>query len=272
MTTNEKDTVFQLQAIGTVKCGNISESELRFGQDAVIEIKTEYLPALKRIEEHDFYWVLCWLDRASRCLLETHSWHLKDSDEPYGVFALRSPCRPNPVSLTLVYLKKVKENKLFVSGLDVFNDTPVIDIKPYKKCESIFSPKAPYIRPQQEKFIYKSIYEKALNHHREKCRFLLIAVRMAFIAEGVFNDLTDDELKVFITGDACLADALQGITGARLASPRRFYYTESKRLNSCVWQKNGKELTVKLKPDISNYTLNQLENMRADQIFEIVLN
>ena len=48
-----------------------------------------------------------------------------------GVFATRSMFRPNPIGLTIVELIKVEKNKLTVRGLDAFNLTPVIDIKPY---------------------------------------------------------------------------------------------------------------------------------------------
>jgi tRNA-Thr(GGU) m(6)t(6)A37 methyltransferase TsaA len=49
-----------------------------------------------------------------------------------GVFALDSPTRPNPIGLTLVRLLKRQGRRLFVKGIDVFDGTPVIDIKPYQ--------------------------------------------------------------------------------------------------------------------------------------------
>jgi tRNA-Thr(GGU) m(6)t(6)A37 methyltransferase TsaA len=50
-----------------------------------------------------------------------------------GVFASRSPYRPNGIGLTLVELLKVEGNVLYVKGLDAINGTPVLDIKPYMK-------------------------------------------------------------------------------------------------------------------------------------------
>jgi tRNA-Thr(GGU) m(6)t(6)A37 methyltransferase TsaA len=47
-----------------------------------------------------------------------------------GVFALRSPCRPNPIGVTVVNLVAVKGNTLLVRGLDAINGTPVLDLKP----------------------------------------------------------------------------------------------------------------------------------------------
>ena len=50
-----------------------------------------------------------------------------------GVFASRSPYRPNKIGLTIVELLKVEENILYVKGLDAIDGTPVLDIKPYIK-------------------------------------------------------------------------------------------------------------------------------------------
>jgi len=48
------------------------------------------------------------------------------------VFALESPTRPNPIGLTLVRLHKIDQRKLSVTGIDMFDGTPVIDIKAYQ--------------------------------------------------------------------------------------------------------------------------------------------
>lgn len=48
-----------------------------------------------------------------------------------GVFASRSPVRPNPIGLSIVQIREVVGNEIVTSGLDVFDGTPVLDIKPY---------------------------------------------------------------------------------------------------------------------------------------------
>ena len=50
---------------------------------------------------------------------------------PHGVFATRSPARPNKIGLSVLELKKIDKNILTVSGIDVVDGTPVLDIKPY---------------------------------------------------------------------------------------------------------------------------------------------
>jgi len=57
-----------------------------------------------------------------------------------GVFASDSPHRPNPIALSIVRLKEVRGNVLEVSGLDLFNGTPILDIKPYTASKRVEKP------------------------------------------------------------------------------------------------------------------------------------
>ena len=59
--------------------------------------------------------------------------HHRDGD--VGILAARSPIHPNPIGLTLVELVKREENALWVRGLDAYDGTPVLDIKPYPDWE-----------------------------------------------------------------------------------------------------------------------------------------
>jgi tRNA-Thr(GGU) m(6)t(6)A37 methyltransferase TsaA len=52
-------------------------------------------------------------------------------DQPHGVFATRSPRRPNPIGLTVVELLRRERGSLFVRGVDMLEGTPILDIKPY---------------------------------------------------------------------------------------------------------------------------------------------
>lgn len=54
-------------------------------------------------------------------------------DDEHGIFAIRSPHRPNHIGLSIVKIESVKENKLHFSEVDVLHGTPVLDIKPYVK-------------------------------------------------------------------------------------------------------------------------------------------
>jgi tRNA-Thr(GGU) m(6)t(6)A37 methyltransferase TsaA len=96
-----------------------------------IEIFKEYAEGLEGIEQHTHISVLYWmhkLTREDRKKLKVQP--RADPTKPLtGVFALRSPMRPNPIGLTKVELIKKEENTLFVRGLDALDGTPVIDIK-----------------------------------------------------------------------------------------------------------------------------------------------
>lgn len=93
-----------------------------------IVIDEKYLPALWQIEGKKNLWVLCWFDRADRMVLRATP---PGASAEKGVFAIRSPDRPNPVSLCMVDLVEVNGGVLKVRGLDAFDGTPVIDIKVY---------------------------------------------------------------------------------------------------------------------------------------------
>lgn len=99
-------------------------------ETSVITLKEEYLKATLGLEEGADIFVLCWFDRSDRTLLLGRP----SEDVPLkGCFANRSPNRPNPISLTLVKIVKIEDNKITVVGLEALDGTPVLDIKPYSK-------------------------------------------------------------------------------------------------------------------------------------------
>lgn len=92
-----------------------------------IVIKEEYLKGLEKLEESNY-------------LVVVFAFHLAKGFDligkrryggERGVFASRSPRRPNPIGVTTVKLLAINENIIKVKGLDALNGTPVLDIKPY---------------------------------------------------------------------------------------------------------------------------------------------
>jgi L-fuculose-phosphate aldolase len=75
--------------------------------------------------------VLFWMNRpgeADRRILQCHP--MGDSSKPKrGVFALRSPMRPDPIGSTVVEVRRVGERGLAVAGLDLLDGSPVLDVK-----------------------------------------------------------------------------------------------------------------------------------------------
>lgn len=113
-----------LRPIGTVTA--------KMEDDSEIEIYPRFSPGLNGIERHSHLQVLFWMHKLSesdRKILEAYPMGDR-TKEKRGVFALRSPMRPNPIGLTKVSLKERRGNVLLVSRLDAFADSPVLDIKP----------------------------------------------------------------------------------------------------------------------------------------------
>ena len=192
--------------------------------DAVIVLEKPYAAGLQRIAEHSHLWVLTWLHLADRDTLVPGPRRANAFLPEYGVFALRSPSRPNPIALSSVALLGVEEHTLYVAGLDVLDRTPVLDLKPYNERDTIFSPRGPRFLPTDREGRRARLERMALTHHGEACPWLLRAVEVALAAEARLGPLEDDEVLVRVTGPGCLADALQGVTRARFANPARLVY------------------------------------------------
>lgn len=134
------DLCLELQPIGHIIKGiaqpdgpRSTPSDLDEKQ-AVIEIDAAWAGALDGIEEFSHIWVLWWLDRSlSGAALDSLQVRPQGRAEMplRGIFATRSPRRPNPIAMTLVRLLERKESQLTVQGLDAFEGTPILDLKPY---------------------------------------------------------------------------------------------------------------------------------------------
>lgn len=92
-----------------------------------IEIDEAWRPGLKGLEHYERVEVLYWLHLARRDLVQQSP---KSDAQSTGVFALRSPLRPNPIATALVKLVSVEADALLVRGLDCIDGTPLLDIKP----------------------------------------------------------------------------------------------------------------------------------------------
>lgn len=106
-----------------------------------IEVFPEYIAALNGLEGFSHLFILSYLDRqregAAGLLRVRPRRHqggpMPREDVPeVGVFATDSPARPNPIGLTLVRLVRREGNALIVRGLDLYDGTPVLDLKPYR--------------------------------------------------------------------------------------------------------------------------------------------
>jgi tRNA-Thr(GGU) m(6)t(6)A37 methyltransferase TsaA len=93
-----------------------------------IEVFPEYEEALDTIEGFSHIILFYVFDKAGEIKLSRPTFL---DDAPHGVFASRHPCRPNGIGMSIVKLDKRDKNILEVSEIDVLDNTPLIDIKPY---------------------------------------------------------------------------------------------------------------------------------------------
>jgi tRNA-Thr(GGU) m(6)t(6)A37 methyltransferase TsaA len=100
----------------------------RHEAEGILEILPEFEPGLKDIEGFSHLLVIWTFDRSDGCDLVLTP---PSDDRPHGVFATRSPRRPNPIGLTVVELLSREGPALRVRGIDMLEGTPILDIKPY---------------------------------------------------------------------------------------------------------------------------------------------
>jgi tRNA-Thr(GGU) m(6)t(6)A37 methyltransferase TsaA len=97
--------------------------------DAWLELTSMAAPGLMGLQPGDELMLLTWLHLAERDVLQVHP--RGDINRPLsGVFATRSPDRPNPIGLHRVSVLEVAERKLRVAPLEAIDGTPIVDIKP----------------------------------------------------------------------------------------------------------------------------------------------
>ncbi len=151
MASQEKIVLTPIGFVRTTAVGDEVKDKTRISQ---IIINDEFAEALDGIAEFSHMFVLFWLDQASRegARLKVHPRGREDLPL-LGVFATRTMYRPNPIGLTLVELVKVEGNVLTVRGLDAFDGTPVLDIKPFDRWDTAKDIRVPrwWIKLENEK-------------------------------------------------------------------------------------------------------------------------
>jgi len=126
--------VITLDPIGTIRSPYTEATQIPKGPgaahhaDGVLELRPEFEPGLDDIEGFSHLFVIWLFDRVDGYDLVARP---PSDDRPHGVFATRSPRRPNPIGLTVVELLGRDGPRLRVRGIDMLDGTPILDIKPY---------------------------------------------------------------------------------------------------------------------------------------------
>lgn len=101
---------------------------------ATIEIAPRHEDALLGLEDFSHVWVIWWFDRndnpEKRAISRVHP-RGNPKNPLTGVFATRSPARPNLIAVTLCRIRSIQGNIIRVDDIDAFDNTPVLDLKPY---------------------------------------------------------------------------------------------------------------------------------------------
>jgi tRNA-Thr(GGU) m(6)t(6)A37 methyltransferase TsaA len=134
-----------LEPVGFVKTEAVGKEVRDKNMISQLIFREELTEALEGVEDFSHLFVLFWLHEMSdedRLLMKVRP--RGRSDMPLlGIFATRTPHRPNPIGLTRVKLLNVEGNIATVQGLDAYDGTPVLDIKPFDSWDTTEDFKVP---------------------------------------------------------------------------------------------------------------------------------
>jgi len=98
------------------------------GIEGTVEVFPEYADGLESIEGFSHIILIYHFHLSKKFSLMVKPFMDKDA---HGVFSTRAPTRPNPIGISIVRLIGIKENILYIKDLDIIDETPLLDIKPY---------------------------------------------------------------------------------------------------------------------------------------------
>ncbi len=244
------------------------------GVPAVIEIYDTFLEGLSGIEEDTHINVIGWFDKAEREPLIVTPRKIQKTINPNlgkrGVFSLRSPVRPNPLSLSVTRLLSVKKSRLRVETLDLIDDSPIIDIKPYSAgWDVVFWARDRHSRlvandavPEEA---FAALTREAYNFHGERCAATAVAARVVFdAANELKSDLRELVLEVPQAMDAHVVDCLIGITRATPGNARLAMCSDREEL---VISSRGRFVCYRL-CDVLSWDSTRILGSPAEAVYE----
>ena len=98
--------------------------------EAWLELKDEYVNGLKDLDGFSHAIIIYYFHKSHREEIEGRPFLEQDK---HGIFAIRSPHRPNHIGFSIIKIKSIKANKVYFTEVDVLDGTPLLDIKPYVK-------------------------------------------------------------------------------------------------------------------------------------------
>ena len=104
------------------------QGRFRENVEGWIELQERYLPGLKDLDQFSHLILIYYFHRSDREALEGRPYL---EDHTHGIFAIRSPHRPNHLGLSIVKLQRIEGNRIYFTEVDMLDGTPLLDIKPY---------------------------------------------------------------------------------------------------------------------------------------------
>lgn len=266
---------FKIAPIGIVKNDfkePASHHEIKKCQ-SIILLDEKYVEALMNIENCEFIDIVFYFHQSESGSLLVQI----PSGEARGVFASRSPRRPNLIGVTTVKLIKKEENRLYVTGLDAINDTPVIDIKccdtsilEMKNGKNEVHNTILKLEPRLEinnliaQNDLKQLLIKAGQLHGHLCPGLAMGVMAATFAMNEMKarcDCTEDLLAIIETNN-CFLDGIQFVTGCSFGNNKLIYNDLGKTAFTLI-SKSGNGIRICSKHESQEIIKNKLQVCNA---------
>jgi len=126
--------IIPFESIGTIYTPYTKTAPFRTNENIIdgeyfIDVHSDLEEALYKLNSFNYIHILFYIDKAKKAKLKVHPPY--ENAASVGLFASRSPNRFNPIGLSTVKIIKIEKNRIYTSCLDILNNTPLLDIKPY---------------------------------------------------------------------------------------------------------------------------------------------
>lgn len=240
------------------------------GCAGTVEVFPEYAAGLKDIEGFSHLILLYRFHRAEAPLLVVKPF-LEDAE--HGVFATRHPRRPNGIGLSVVKLIRRNGNTLFVENVDILDETPLLDIKPflpqYDAPEGVRAGWQDAVNPELARARGRRGYlpapgktketiaadgmstdlSEAIRFHGHLCPGLAIGYRASKVAMERLGAkrAEDEEMIAIVENDSCSADGVQWVTGCTFGKGNFFFQDHGKQVFTFALRPTGHAVRIAIK-------------------------
>lgn len=257
------------------------------GVPATVDVYQKFADGLLEIESNSHVVVVSWMHMADRGRLQVHGVGPDNVPLRKGVFAVRSPARPNPLAISTAKLLSVEGRRLHLERLDMVDGTPVVDLKGYTRGgECVFSARTfwDYILPSQLKpgRNPELILAQAEAFHGHLCAGVIAGAKLVEHASSRWDVPTRDEGLSFVVervegegdecGSGCVIDAIMASTGATLGNGRLALQGEGQASGPgprVLARSDGRSLTYRPRFRWKRPAAGDLIDREAEDFFEI---